>query len=151
MAELVRRLLEYQQIREVVEWMTRAARRRADRLARGWVPPVPAAPPPELSFTIDELLAALERVLLYLPDPSLVRVLPRPLDVEGATRRIFEALAARPHVPWRELLGERPAVTDVLSSLVALLELARRGLLTLSQRGAFAPVMIERGPAYETA
>ncbi|HEY9016492.1 MAG TPA: segregation/condensation protein A, partial [Gemmatimonadales bacterium] len=35
-AELVRRLLEYQQIREVAEWMGRAADRRALQSARGY-------------------------------------------------------------------------------------------------------------------
>src|SRR5574341_1030792 len=51
--ELVRRLLEYQQIREVVEWMERAVRRRADCYGRGWVAPVPEVPPPPLLFTLE--------------------------------------------------------------------------------------------------
>ncbi len=149
--ELVRRLLEYQQIREVVDWMTRAARRRAERFARGWIPPVPEAPPPPLVFDLEELVVAIERVLALMPDPLLYRVAPRPLDVEGASRRIGELLAARETLGWRDLLGERPTVVDVLSTLVALLELARRGLLTLRQPAAFTPLVIERGSAHQTA
>jgi segregation and condensation protein A len=149
--ELVRRLLEYQQIREVADWMERAARRRAERYARGWVPPAPEAPPPPLEFAIEELLEALDRVLAMLPDMTLVRVLPRPLDLEGATRRALDLLADRDRFDWRELLGERPTVSDVLSSLVALLELARRGLCSVTQPAAFAPLEIARGTAYQTA
>src|ERR687893_2570452 len=40
-AELVRRLLEYQQIREVAVWMGRAADRRGEQFARGYLPPAP--------------------------------------------------------------------------------------------------------------
>jgi segregation and condensation protein A len=149
--ELVRRLLEYQQIREVVEWMERAAHRRAERYGRGWLPPVPDAPPPPLVFDIEDLLAAVERVLTMIPDQSLYRVLPRPLDVEGATRRLLEALADRASLDWRELLGVEPGVVEVLSCLVALLELARRGLLTVKQPAAFAPLLIARGTAYQAA
>ena len=38
-AELVRRLLEYQQIRELVDWMQQAAARRAEQFGRGFAPP----------------------------------------------------------------------------------------------------------------
>jgi segregation and condensation protein A len=149
--ELVRRLLEYQQIREVVEWMAQAARRRAERFARGWTPPVPEAPPPPLIFELEDLLAAIERVLALLPDPAIHEVLPRPLDVEGATRRIVDLLAERETLGWRDLLGERPTVVAVLSCLVALLELARQGLLTLRQPAAFSPLVIARGSTYQAA
>src|SRR5918911_5130866 len=61
-AELVRRLLEYQQVREVAIWMERAAERRADQFARGYVPPAPVLPPPPLTLEVMELLQAAERV-----------------------------------------------------------------------------------------
>src|SRR3982751_828217 len=41
--ELVRRLLEYQQIREIAGWFERSAERRSQQYARGYLPP-----PPEL-------------------------------------------------------------------------------------------------------
>jgi len=149
--ELVRRLLEYQQIREVADWMLRAARRRAERHGRGWTPPAPDVPPPPLVFEIEGLVEAVERVLAMIPDPVIYRILPRPLDVEGATRRITDLLDDRERIGWRDLLGERPTIVDVLSNLVALLELARRGTLIVRQDGAFTPLVIERGTSYTTA
>lgn len=149
--ELVRRLLEYQQIREVVEWMDRSARRRAGQYGRGYVPPAPAAPPPPLAFEIEELIEAVERVLAMIPDPVIYRVLARPLDVEGATQRLLDLLAERERYDWGDLLGPAPAVVEVLASLVALLELARRGLLAITQHRPFTPLSINRGPAYQTA
>ncbi len=94
-AELVRRLLEYQQIREIARWMERAAERRADRYARGYLPPPPELPPPPLTLDLLELLEAVEKVIAEIPHPVLHRVVARPLDVEGATRRIEALLAER--------------------------------------------------------
>jgi segregation and condensation protein A len=149
--ELVRRLLEYQQIREVVDWLAAAARRRADRYARGYIPELPNQPPPPLVLDLTELMEAVEHVLAMMPDPVMFRVMPRPLDIEGATQRILDLLAERERFEWRALLGERPSIVDVLSALVSLLELARRGQLVLVQPKAFTPVEIGRGPAYQAA
>ena len=149
--ELVRRLLEYQQVREIADWLDAASRGRAARFARGFVPPAPDAPPPPLEFTIEEVLEAVERVLAMMPDPIIHRVVPRPLDVEAATARILELLAQREAFSWRDLLGPSPSIVDALSSLVALLELARQGQLSLRQSRPFTPFVIDRGPAYATA
>src|SRR6476646_7299478 len=45
-AELVRRLLEYQQIKEIALWLGRAAERRAEQFARGYLSPSTDMPPP---------------------------------------------------------------------------------------------------------
>ena len=91
-AELVRRLLEYQQIREIALWMGKAAERRAEQFARGYLPPPPELPPPPLTLELMDLLQAVERVIAAIPSPVLHRVVARPLDVETATRRIEQLL-----------------------------------------------------------
>lgn len=149
--ELVRRLLEYQQIREIVDWLGAAARRRAERYTRGWIPAPADAPLPPPVFDLTELVEAVERVLAMMPDPVMFRVVPRPLDVEGATRRVLTLLSERERFGWRELLGARPSIVDILSSLVALLELARVGTLTLAQPKPFTPFDVARGPTYQAA
>jgi segregation and condensation protein A len=123
-AELVRRLLEYQQIREIALWFGRSAERRAERLARGYLPPPPEVPPPPLTLDILELLQAVERVVAAIPTPVLHKVVARPLDVEGAIQRIEQLLAERGEIAWRDALGPVPTIVEVLSTLLALLELA---------------------------
>jgi segregation and condensation protein A len=150
-AELVRRLLEYQQIREIAVWLGRAAERRAEQFARGYLPPAPELPPLPLTLDLLEVLQAVDRVVAALPSPVLHRVIARPLDVEAATRRIEELLAERDEFNWREALGPRPTIVDVLSTLLALLELAKRGTLRLVQPAAFAPMVIARDPARPAA
>jgi segregation and condensation protein A len=146
-AELVRRLLEYQQIREVAVWMGRAAELRAEQHARGYLPPPPEVPPSPLKLDIIELLGAVERVLANIPFPVLHRVVARPLDVETATRRIEELLADQEQIRWLDALGSRPTIVDVLSTLLALLELAKRGALRLVQPTPFSPMVIARDSA----
>jgi segregation and condensation protein A len=143
-AELVRRLLEYQQIKEIALWMNEQAERRALRLARGYLPPAPELPPPPLTLSVLELLAAVDRVIAGILHPVLHRVVARPLDVEGATLRIETLLADRVSIGWAEAIGPNPTIADVLSTLLALLELARRGAAFILQQEAFGPVVITR-------
>jgi segregation and condensation protein A len=143
-AQLVRRLLEYQQIRELVEWLGAAAARRAEQFGRGFSPEPPVAPPAPLVIDLNDLLAAAERVIALIPEPVLHRVVPRPLDVEGATERIQALLAERAAFGWGDVVGERPTLVDVLSAFIALLELAKHGSLHVHQAGPFAPIQIRR-------
>src|SRR5919107_67508 len=109
-AELVRRLLEYQPIREIALWMGKSAERRAEQFARGYLPPPPELPPPPLTLDLMELLQAVERVVAAIPSPVLHRVVARPLDVETATRRIESLLAEREEIGWRDALGPKPTI-----------------------------------------
>src|SRR2546427_13205275 len=56
-AELVRRLLEYQQIRGLVDWMQGAAARRARQFGRGFAREPAAAPPAPPVIELRTLLA----------------------------------------------------------------------------------------------
>ncbi len=150
-AELVRRLLEYQQIREIAIWMGRSAERRAERFARGYLPAPPELAPLPLVLDLMELLQAVERVIAAIPSPVLHRVVARPLDVERATQRIEALLEDRDQIGWLEALGPRPTIADVLSTLLALLELAKRGSLRLMQPAPFSPMVIARDPARTAA
>jgi segregation and condensation protein A len=146
-AELVRRLLEYQQIKEIALWMNDRADRRALSFARGYLPPAAELPPPPLTLSLVEVLGAVERVIASILHPVLHRVVVRPLNVEGATLRIETLLADRPRISWAEALGPHPTIADVLSTLLALLELARRGAAFLLQPEPFGPVVITRESA----
>jgi segregation and condensation protein A len=153
-AELVRRLLEYQQIREVVDVLEDRAEDRRARFSRGYLPQ-PAEPPPPanvpLSTTLIELFGAVDRVLRVTRTPTLHDVVPRALDVDGAIETVRGVLAVRAHTRWRELLPTTPEPWQILSMLLALLELARRGELRIAQEGSYSDVEITRDTASEAA
>ncbi|HET7250017.1 MAG TPA: segregation/condensation protein A [Gemmatimonadales bacterium] len=150
-SELVRRLLEYQQIRELVDWLGHAAAARAERFGRGFEPPAPDLPPAPLVIGLNELLAAAERVIALIPEPTLHRVVPRPLDVEGATARILALLEQHETFGWHDVVGRGAGVVEVLSAFIALLELAKRGTVKIAQPEPFAPMVIRREPPREAA
>jgi segregation and condensation protein A len=143
-AELVRRLLEYQQIKEIARWMAGQAERRSLRLARGYLPQPPELPSLPVTLDMMDLLVAVERVVNNIPSPVLHRVITRPLDVEGATRRIELLLERQGEFSWREAFPPNSSIVDVLSVLLALLELARRGACRFRQDASFGPLVISR-------
>lgn len=151
-AELVRRLLEYQQVREVVDVLEVRGEERRRRFARGYLPVEPVlAPPSPLSLTLPELLAAVDRVLRLLREPDVHDIVPRALDVEGAIGIIRAVLALRANARWRDVVKYDAEPWEVLSALLGLLELARRGELRLRQPRPFADVEIARDAASEAA
>ena len=148
-AALVRRLLEYEQIREVADWLLSRASARAEQFPRGWVPPPPDPLPPEIVIDLEQVVRAVEEVVEGMVQPVIHRVVPRPLDVEGATARIRAMLAGRQRLDFSELVGERPHVSVVMSMLIALLELARLGEARITQAKPFEELRIIGEPSHE--
>lgn len=150
-AELVRRLLEYQQMREVVDVLEKLGEDRRNRFARAYTPEL--APPPQapLALSLAELLVAVDRVLRSARKPSMHEVIPRALDVDGAMGTIRAVLALVVSARWRDVVRAGAEPWEVLSGLLALLELARRSELRLAQLKPFADVEIRRELAGEAA
>ncbi len=148
-AALVRRLLEYEQIREVTDWLLSRASARAEQFPRGWVPPAPDPLPPEIMIDLEQVVRAVEEVIEGMAQPVIHRVVARPLDVEGATARIRAMLAGRQRLDFSELVGERPHVSVVMSMLIALLELARLGEARITQAKPFEELRIIGEPSHE--
>src|ERR1051325_5492406 len=71
-AELVRRLLEYQQMREVVDLLERRGEERRNQFARAYLPES-SAPPVQapLALSLSELLGAVDRVLRAAKQPNM--------------------------------------------------------------------------------
>ena len=151
-AELVRRLLEYQQVREVVDVLERLGDARRQRFARSYLPgselEIPLAP---LALSLPELFAAIDRVIRIVRRPVMHEVIPRPLDIDGAIAKVRAVLALRAHARWSDILHRDAEPWQILSALLALLELAKRGELKVHQPKPFGSVEIVRDVASEAA
>jgi segregation and condensation protein A len=150
-AELVRRLLEYQQMREVVERLESRAEDRRGRFARAWIPQQPAAALPPLALSLAELLTAVDRVLRGVRQPLVHDVVPRALDVPGAIATVRALLALRSHIRWHDVVERNAEPWEVLSTFLALLEMAKLGECRLEQPAPFAALEISRDAASEAA
>ncbi len=138
-AELVRRLLEYEQIREITRLMERAEAERARMRGKGYVEdrPRPAAEEVPLETTWDEVFeAALE---IRPPDPMDRdhRITPRTVSMEEKAVLILNTLRHEEGVEFARLVepfGER--MHGVMTFLAGL-ELSRRRRIHLRQTVPF--------------
>jgi segregation and condensation protein A len=112
------------------------------------VAPTALAP---LALSLAELLAATDRVLRVAREPAIHDVVARPLDVDGAISVVRAVLALRATARWRDVCPPTSQPWQVLSALLALLELARRGELRLAQLAPFASVLISRESSSQVA
>ena len=145
-AELVRRLLEYQQMREIVDLLERRADERRQHFSRAYLPDEPTPPQAPLALSLSELLAAVDRVLRAAIQPDMHNVVARPLDVPGAIGVIRSLLSLRASLRWTDVVRQDAPPWQVLSALLGLLELARLGELRVVQPRPFANVEISRDP-----
>ena len=150
-AELVRRLLEYQQMREVVDVLEKLGEDRRSRFGRAYTQQPAAPPPAPLALSLSDLLVAVDRVLRAARKPTVHEVVPRALDVDGAITNVRQVLALRAQARWRDVVRHDAEPWEVLSALLALLELAKRSELHLTQDRPFADVEIRRELAGEAA
>lgn len=150
-AELVRRLLEYQQMREIVDVLEQRADERRRQFARAFLPEEPTPPQAPLALSLSELLAAVDRVLRAVRDPHMHDVVARPLDVPAAIELIRSLLAIKARLRWTDVVRSDAEPWQVLSALLGLLELARLGELRVAQPRPFANVEISRDASSEAA
>src|SRR5581483_6840320 len=103
-AELVRRLLEYQQMREVVDVLERRGEERRNQFARAYLPQAPVPVQAPLALSLSELLAAIDRVLRAVRQPNVHEVVPRGIDIPGAITVIRSVLRLKARILWTELV-----------------------------------------------
>jgi len=145
-AELVRRLLEYELIREVSQRLSAAEADRARRFGKGFNPPRPRRPMSEtpLETTWEEVFEAALRV--EMPEPHLRqhRVTSRSVSMEDKVVLILDTLRQSTRVEFSKLLlGFQEKMHGVMTFLAGL-ELTRRRLLFLRQTQPFAELWIYR-------
>jgi segregation and condensation protein A len=145
-AELVRRLLEYEQIREISQRLSAAEADRARRFGKGFNPPRPKRHLSDtpLETTWDEVFA--KALLVEMPEPGRRqhRITPRTVAMEDKIVLILDALRESTRVEFSKLLtGFRDRTHGVMTFLAGL-ELTRRRLLFLRQTRPFAELWMYR-------
>ena len=145
-AELVRRLLEYEQVREVSQRLKAAEAERTRRFGKGYVPPRPKRPIEEvpLETTWDEVFAAALLVEMPIPSQREHRVTQRPVTMEEKAILILDALKKSTRVEFSKLVGTFRERSHGVMTFLAGLELTRRRILFLRQTKPFSELWIYR-------
>ena len=145
-AELVRRLLEYEQIREISQRLSAAEADRARRFGKGFNPPRPKRHLSDtpLETTWDEVFA--KALMVEMPEPGHRQhtITPRTVAMEDKIVLILDALRESTRVEFSKLLtGFRDRTHGVMTFLAGL-ELTRRRILFLRQTRPFAELWMYR-------
>lgn len=147
-AELMRRLLEYEKIREGAKALD-----ALPRLGRDFFLPSPAVPAPDASAmpaaAPQDLAEAWRAVLARLKLSARHKVTRQELSVREHMTAVLKRISAEGRVSLRELIAGSAEREVIAVWFLALLELAKDGLVTLVQAGPFTDIWAEAGSASE--
>jgi segregation and condensation protein A len=145
--ELVEKIVEYMQFKEIAGHMRRLEDDSSRRAERGWSEVEyfrrSEELEPEIDATVNELILAFGRLLLRKPPPEPVhRVARERVSTAQRVRAIRELLGAKKRVLFDDLVPEDSNRMFVVVTLVAMLEMAKRAEIRVDQADAFGQLWI---------
>lgn len=137
---LAARLVAYAPFQRAAAWLAERAHDTAGPRYRR-VPIEGAAPAPAGAEDAERLRAAMGPLLAAPPAPSLTHLTSRRVSMPEALARLQAALARARQLSFDGLVGGLEPLEEAIT-LMAALELARRGLVTLAQDEPFGDIAI---------
>ena len=152
-AELVRRLLEYEQIREIATRLQTSEAERARRFGKGYVPSRPRPPLADTPFetTWDDVYQAALRIETPESIDRRHRVTPRSVSMEDKVLLIGQTLIEQTRIEFSRLLEGFEDKMHGVMTLLAGLEMSRRRELFLRQVEPFSELWLYRRTEDEEA
>ena len=148
-AELVRRLLEYEQIREISQRLQRTEAARARRFKKGLIPvrPIPTAEEVPLETVWDEVFSAALEMVPLDPRASEHRVTTRTVSLDEKAELILATLEEVASIEFRRLIHPFRERVHGVMTLLAGLELTQRREIRLRQSSPFHELWVYRWQA----
>ncbi len=138
-AELVRRLLEYEQMKLAARNLDAVPQLGRDFLPVSvWLEQLAHKRLPQVSP--DDLMAAWGDILKRASMNRHHRVPRQELSVREHMSRILKLLQDRSYAPFADLFAEHAGRSELVVTFLALLELARERLVDIVQNAPFAPI-----------
>lgn len=135
---LAARVVAYAPFRRCADWL--AERGRTSEGARYRRVPL-GDPPPSARERPEALREAMERLVTAPPAPSLAHLTQRRVDLPALLRRVRDLLRPRRRVSFEGIVGDGDRLEEGMT-LLACLELARRGEARLEQERPFEDITI---------
>jgi len=142
--ELVTKLLEYRQYKEMTEKFERMAERADDWFSRSVKPKIAPDPDEEemLDVTLYDLLRAFKSVLRFLGDGVVETVYGEEASVDDKIVHIEDSLARDGSASWTELFRECRSRVEMVCCFLAILELCKMGRIRANQSKNFDEIRI---------
>jgi len=151
-AELVRRLLEYERMREAALELEQRPQLGRDVFVRTWRAAeldeveLPEAP---LELDLFQLLLAFKGILDEAPEEFVHEVVRQRVSIQEAIQDVlehFQRLPAGMGLSFRDLFPPRPSRGRVVATFLALLELVRLRAIRVAQVAPFAEIRVYAVP-----
>lgn len=143
-AELVRRLLEYQQFKEAAGELRLREKARQEIFKRQ---PVSEAGPTSETFfeaSLFDLINAFSKALKDVPKELFYEVIKDEFTVEGKVHELLKMFAARPRIELAELFGRAKSKLEIIATFLAILELIRLKEVVVVQKRVFGDIDVLR-------
>lgn len=144
--ELIRRLLEYKQFKDVAGQLDTREREWRDVYGRVEVLPTPAKAAEALleEVTLFDLVDALQSVLVRTPHRQLMEIEADHLTVKDRMNAVLEILEGKESVTFVALFEGQGNRLFIIVTFLALLELTRLKLVRVFQAETFGPILLTR-------
>ncbi|CBV41559.1 segregation and condensation protein A [Halomonas elongata] len=141
-AELIRRLQEYERLKNAAESLA-----DLPRLGRDWFPARAALPPLESrvihpDVELDELLGALAGILRRAELNQSHQISREVLSTRERMLAIMERLSHEHHTPFEALFNLEEGRAGVVVTFMAILELAKESLIEIVQNAPLSPIHV---------
>ena len=142
-AELVRRLLEYQQFKEIADWLGVRKDERSDIYLHQNGTGAEAEGPAELRpVSLFDLLAIYKHVIDTVPENVVHQILEEGVTVEESIENILSVLESRSRVSFMDILKSKDRHT-LIASFIGILELLKSQRIRVQQAQPFDEIWIE--------
>ena len=143
-AELVRRLLEYESMKLAAQQLDELPQvGRELMVAQAYYEHIPQQQLPGVSM--EELFSAWQDVLKRASHFVHHKVSREELSVREHMSLILRKLSSAPYIEFMALFDVRDGLPKLVVCFLAILELAREGLVRLTQQAAFSPIYVQAG------
>jgi segregation and condensation protein A len=140
-AELVRRLLEYEKMKLAAQKLNELPQAGRDfQVVNVWIEQAAAVRLPEVRP--EDLREAWLSIVARAKVNQHHRITKEQLSVRERMTRILRALRDANHVPFEKLFDPGLGVAEMVVTFLAVLELAREGLIDVTQQAAFSPIYV---------
>lgn len=146
--ELVRRLLEYQQFKEIADWLGDARREQSNLYHRTGTLDEADADQGLQPVSLFDLLKVYKHVLDHVPSTVVHRVVEEGASVEESITRILSELDSRTRLRFHELIRGQTRVSMV-ATFIGVLELLKSQRIRVQQARPFDDIWIEGRPEEE--
>lgn len=143
-AELIKRLLEYQQFKEAAEQLRFKERARQDIFKRQSVLEDEESGESFFEASLFDLINAFSKALKDVPRELIYEVIKDEFTVEGKVHDLLHLFMERPRVSLSELFSKARSKLEMIATFLAVLELIRLKEILVVQKSVFGEIEVFR-------